>query len=115
MREEMKFAALLSKVCGSAETLPAREALELATSKVAEAYGIDAGAVAEGKAADCLLVNLSDERMVPRHDLVSNWVYAADSGCIDSVLCDGKFVMRHRCVNGEKEILKEAAACAERF
>ena len=115
MREEMKFAALLAKVCGTAETLPAHEVLEMATSKTAHAYGIDAGTIAEGKLADCLLVNLNDERMVPRHDLVSNWVYAADSGCIDSVICDGKFVMKNRHVNGEEDILKEAEACAKRL
>ena len=114
MREDMKFAALLAKVCGSAETLPAREALEMATSKVADAYGIDGGIIAEGKVADCLLVSLNDERMVPCHDLISNWVYAADSGCIDSVICNGKFVMRNRKVDGEEDILKEAAACAAR-
>ena len=115
MREDMKFAALLAKVCGSAETLPAHEALELATSKVADAYGINAGTIAEGKLADCLLVNLKNERMVPCHDLISNWVYAADSECIDSVICNGKFVMRNRHVDGEEDILKEAAACAMRL
>jgi len=115
MHEDMKFAALLAKVCGSAETLPAHEALELATSKVADAYGINAGTIAEGKLADCLLVNLKNERMVPCHDLISNWVYAADSECIDSVICNGKFVMRNRRVDGEEDILKEAAACAARL
>ncbi len=115
MREDMKFAALLAKVCGSAETLPAHEALELATSKVADAYGINAGTIAEGKLADCLLVNLKNERMVPCHDLISNWVYAADSECIDSVICNGKFVMRNRHVEGEEDILKEAEACAMRL
>ena len=115
MREEMKFAALLAKVCGSAETLPAHDALKMATSKVAETYGINARTIAEGKFADCILVSLNDERMVPCHDLVSNWVYAADSGCIDSVICNGKFVMKNRHVDGEEDILKEAAACAERL
>ena len=115
MREEMKFAALLAKVCGSAETLPAHEALEMATSKAADAYGINAGTIAEGKLADCLLVNLKNERLVPCHDLISNWVYSADSGCIDSVICNGKFVMRNRHVDGEEDILKEAAACAMRL
>lgn len=115
MREEMKFAALLAKVCGSAETLPAHDALKMATSKVAETYGINAGTIAEGKLADCILVSLNDERMVPCHDLVSNWVYAADSRCIDSVICNGKFVMKNRHVDGEEDILKEAAACAARL
>ena len=76
-------------------------------------YGIDAGEIAEGKLADCLLVDIANERMVPSHDLVSNWVYAADSSCIDSVICNGKFVMRGRRVDGEDDIKKEAEACAK--
>ena len=115
MREEMKYIALLAKVCGGAETLPAHDALKMATVNSARAYGIDAGEIAEGKLADCLLVDLKNERMVPSHDLVSNWVYAADSSCIDSVICNGKFVMRGRHVDGEEEIVREAASCAKRL
>ena len=115
MREEMKFAALLAKVRGGAETLPAGDALKMASVNTARAYGIDAGEIAEGKLADCLLVDIANERMVPSHDLVSNWVYAADSSCIDSVICNGKFVMRGRRVDGEDDIKKEAEACAKRL
>ena len=115
MREEMKFAALLAKVCGGAETLPAGDALKMASVNTARAYGIDAGEIAEGKLADCLLVDIANERMVPSHDLLSNWVYAADSSCIDSVICNGKFVMRGRRVDGEDDIKKEAEACAKRL
>lgn len=115
MCEEMKFAALLAKVCGGAETLPAGDALKMASVNTARAYGIDAGEIAEGKLADCLLVDIANERMVPSHDLVSNWVYAADSSCIDSVICNGKFVMRGRRVDGEDDIKKEAEACAKRL
>ena len=83
---------------------------------VARAYGIpDAGEIKEGALADCLLVRLDNERMVPAHDVVSNWVYAADSGCIDSVICNGRFLMRHRHVDGEEDILNEAQACAKRL
>jgi 5-methylthioadenosine/S-adenosylhomocysteine deaminase len=53
--------------------------------------------------------------MVPGHNLVSNWVYAADSSCIDSVICNGKFVMRGRHVDGEEEIVRDAEACAKRL
>ena len=96
MREEMKFAALLAKVSSSdPETLPADEALAMATRNGAEAFGIDAGLIAEGKLADAILVRLDDERMQPCHHLVSNWVYAAGSGCIDTVICDGNVLMEH--------------------
>lgn len=116
MHEEMKLAALLAKVQGGAETLPAYDALKMATVNAARAYGLmDAGEIREGYLADCLLVDLKNERMVPSHNLVSNWVYAADSSCIDSVICNGKFVMRNRHVDGEEEIVREAEACAKRL
>ena len=76
---------------------------------------MDVGEIKEGYLADCLLVDLKNERMVPGHNLVSNWVYAADSICIDSVICNGKFVMRNRHVDGEEEIVREAETCAKRL
>lgn len=116
MHEEMKLAALLAKVQGGAEMLPAYDALKMATVNAARAYGlVDVGEIREGYLADCLLVDLKNERMVPSHNLVSNWVYAADSSCIDSVICNGKFVMRGRHVDGEEEIVRDAEACAKRL
>lgn len=115
MGEEMKAVALIAKVLRAAETLPAKDALYMATRAGAEAFGIDAGAIEEGKLADCILVDLDNERMAPCYDLVSNWVYAADTSCIDSVMCDGKFLMRNRHVDGEKEIVEEARKCAKRL
>ena len=116
MHEEMKLAALLAKVQGGAETLPAQDALKMATVNSARAYGLlDAGEIREGYLADCLLVDTKNERMVPGHNLVSNWVYAADSSCIDSVICNGRFIMRGRHVDGEEDIVREAEACAKRL
>ena len=97
MREEMKFAALIAKgASGDPQTMPASEALEIATCNGAEAFGIDAGVIAEGKLADAILIRLDDECMHPLHHLVSNWVYAANSGIVDTVICDGHILMRHR-------------------
>lgn len=115
MHEEMKLAALLAKVQGGAETLPASEALKMASVNVAQVNGIDAGVIAEGKLADGILVRLDNERMVPCFDLISNWVYSADSRAIDSVLCNGKFVMLGGHVDGEEDIVREAGECALRL
>lgn len=94
MREEMKFAALLAKVSsGDPEMMPAAEAFALATRNGAEAFGIDAGVIEVGKLADAMLIRLDDERMQPRHHLISNWVYAACAESIDTVICDGKILM----------------------
>ena len=93
LREAMKFAALLAKSGGDPELLPAEEVFRWATRSGAEAFGIDAGVIAEGKLADCLLIDLSDIRMQPCHHLVSNFVYSADSRCIKHVLCNGRIVL----------------------
>ena len=97
MREEMKFAALIAKgASGDPQTMPAHEALDMATRNGAEAFGIDAGVIEEGKLADAILVRLDDERMQPLHHLISNWVYAADSHIVDTVICDGRIILEHR-------------------
>jgi 5-methylthioadenosine/S-adenosylhomocysteine deaminase len=93
LREAMKFAALLAKAGGDPELLPAEEVFRWASRNGAEAFGLDAGVVAEGRLADCLLVDLSDIRMQPCHNLISNFVYAADSRCIKHVVCDGRIIL----------------------
>jgi len=90
LREEMKFAALLAKVAGDPELLPASMVFDWATKGSAAAMNINGGEIAVGKNADCLLLDLNNPRLRPCHDLISNWVYAADSSCISSVICDGK-------------------------
>ena len=111
MREEMKMAALLAKVSTqNPACLPATEVFKWATVNGAQAFDIDAGVIEEGKLADALLINLNNERMTPFHNLISNWVYAADSSCIDTVICDGNIVMRNHHVEGEEEIIAAVQA-----
>ena len=93
MREEMKMAALLAKVTGDAALLNARQVLDLATRNGAEAFGLDAGVIAEGKLADAILVSMDSPKMQPCHNLVSNWVYSADSSCIKHVICNGRILL----------------------
>lgn len=92
LREAMKFAAMLAKVGGNPQLLPAQQVFDWATRCGAEAFGIDAGVIAEGKLADAILVDLENVKMQPCHSLISNFVYSADSSCIAGVLCDGKLI-----------------------
>lgn len=112
LREEMKFAALLAKVRYDSQTLPAKEVMRWATRNGAQAFGLDAGEIRQGALADCLLLNPENERMVPAHNLISDWVYAADSACIDTVICAGRVLMRHRYIPGEEEIIARARQVA---
>ncbi|MCK9300080.1 MAG: amidohydrolase [Bacteroidales bacterium] len=113
MREEMKIAALLAKVHYGSEVLKVDEVFHWATLNGARAYGLDAGEIAVGKLADALIIDLNNVRMLPTYDLLSNWVYSADSSCIDSVICDGRFLMQGGKVPGEEFIMEAAkkAAC----
>lgn len=112
MLEEMKFASLLAKSQSKAEDFCAADALKLATVNGARAYNINAGVIKEGALADAIFIDLKNERMVPRHNILSNWVYSADSSAINSVMCNGNFVMQNHKVDGEKEILADAISCA---
>ena len=109
MLEEMKFAAMLAKmVTGSPEAGRDTVIYDLATRCGAEAFGIDAGVIAEGKLADAVLVDLDNPLMVGDYNLIANMVYSADSSVIDTVICAGRVLMRDRHVPGEEEILERA-------
>ncbi|RKX41306.1 MAG: amidohydrolase, partial [Verrucomicrobia bacterium] len=109
MMEEMKIAALQAKLLHNDPTLlPAGTAFEMATLGGARALGIDCGEIAEGKLADCMLVDLSNHRLAPGYRLVSDMVYSADNSCIDTVICDGKILMRGGRVKDEEKIVAEA-------
>ena len=92
MREECKFAALLAKLVGDPTIAPAEEVLKWATRGGAEAFGIDGGVIAEGKVADAILLDLHARKMQPCFNVVSNWVYSADSSAIARVFCEGRTV-----------------------
>ncbi len=109
MMEEMKFASLLAKShyanpqAGNPELM-----MQWATVNGAKAVGLNAGEVKEGCLADLIFVNLRNERFVPNFDMTSHLVYSADSRSIDSVMCNGRFVMRNGKVKGEEEIIEAA-------
>ncbi len=113
MFEAMKFATLLQKFAHrDPSVLPASEAFQLATLGGAQALGIDAGLVQPERLADLLLVDPRRPDLTPRHDDISNWVYAAHGNCVDTVLCDGQVLMKGRRVKGEAEILEKASQVA---
>lgn len=116
MLEEMKVATLHAKLLLNDPTvLPAKTIFDMATVKGADALGLDCGVIEEGRLADCMLVDLSNHRLVPGYHLIDDMVYSADSSCIDTVICDGRILMRNGKVDGEEEIVAEARKYASRF
>lgn len=113
MFAEMKCAALAAKIeSGDPMVAPAGEVLRLATRSGAEAFGIDAGEIRVGAAADFLILNPSALPLVPSHNPVSDLVYAADASCVDTVVCAGRVLMEGGRVPGEEEIIAAARKAA---
>jgi len=76
---EMRLTALLSKSSGDASTLPAAQALEMATINGARALGLDdkIGSIEVGKLADLVAVDFSSPELSPCFDPLSHLVYVA--------------------------------------
>ncbi len=114
--EAMKTASLLQKGWRrDPESLPLGELMDMATVNGAVGCRVKGGVLAEGYAADLALVDVHSPAFVPNLNFLSNLVYAADSSCIDTVICDGKVVMEGRKVKDEDEILEKGAENAARL
>ena len=109
MLEAMKTSAIFQKAWrDDPSALPLDELLDMATVNGARALRFDGGRIAEGAVADISIIDTDNTFFLSPGPFLANFVYSAHSDCIDSVICDGKFLMRHREIPGEKEIISEA-------
>lgn len=109
MLEAMKTSAIFQKAWREdPSALPLPELLDMATLNGARALQFNGGNIEEGAVADINIVNTDNTFFLSPAPFLANLIYSAHSDCIDSVICNGKFVMRHREVPGEKEIIAEA-------
>jgi 5-methylthioadenosine/S-adenosylhomocysteine deaminase len=93
---EMRLAALLAKgVSGRADTLPAYQALAMATLHAAQALGLanKIGSLVPGKAADITAIDLSSIEAAPCFDIISHLVYAAERRQVSHVWVDGQLLL----------------------
>lgn len=98
MLREMKAGCLVQNVTNrGAGTVTAEQVLELATIGGARAIGRgdDLGSLEPGKRADVVLINPGAAHLNPLADPVSNVVYAATGADVDTVVVDGRLLLRH--------------------
>ncbi len=113
MIEAMKLASLLGTVWRKdPEAVSAEDIFQSATADGAAIARLKAGRIEKGFLADLSLVDLNLPEFVPNFNFVSNLVYSANGSCIDTVICDGKVLMRGRKVVGEDEIMERTAQIA---
>ncbi len=109
MLEAMKTSAIVQKGWREDPTaLPLGELLAAATVNGARALGLNSGRIAEGALADVLIIDPESSFFLSPAPFLSNFVYSAHSDCIDSVIAGGRFVMKSRQIDHEKEILRAA-------
>ncbi len=119
MFEEIKAAALVAKVLELDPTaVPAAQAIEMAITGGVKALGLEqVGQLKAGMKADLILINLNKTHFAPVHDLLSHLVYAAHGDDVDTVIVNGKTLMRGRqlLTMDEEKIIYEAQKSANRL
>jgi 5-methylthioadenosine/S-adenosylhomocysteine deaminase len=116
---EMRTAGLLQKALRGPEALPALTVLRLATTDGARALGLvnEIGSIEVGKRADLILLNLDKPHTTPHPDVISTIVYAAAPSNVETVLIDGRVVMRDGWLTtmDEDEVIQSAQTEAARL
>ena len=111
MLETMKTSAMIQKAWrNDPSAMPIDEIIAMATSNAGKGLGLEIGKIEEGALADILIIDLDNYSFLSPAPVEANLIYSAHSDCIDSVICNGKFVMRSRQVPHEKEIMAQAKA-----
>ena len=108
--EEMHIGGIVNKaVTMNEKSVPAIEILKMATINGAKALGFEKlGLVKEDYLADLTIFDLNSNSFTPRNNLISALVYSASSSDVESVICDGKFIMKDRkLVNIDEEKIRE--------
>ncbi|KAA3661914.1 MAG: amidohydrolase [Chloroflexi bacterium] len=109
---EVRTAALLQKgITENPEALTTRQAMEMATTNGAKAYGLDQklGSLEEGKRADLVIIDFDKSHLTPCHDVYAHLVYSVNKADVDSVVIDGVIHLD----GGELTTLDEDAIKAE--
>jgi 5-methylthioadenosine/S-adenosylhomocysteine deaminase len=118
--DEMWLTALLHKLrLGSPETMPAERILGMVTREAAKClrWESEIGSLEPGKRADLAIINPATATMLPMHDPVANFVNAMREHNVESVMADGRWLMRDRALLtvDEPAVLCAAAEAAERI
>jgi 5-methylthioadenosine/S-adenosylhomocysteine deaminase len=113
MWEEMDTVAKLHKVfTGDPKVISAQEAFELATIRGAQAVHLDKeiGSLEKGKRADILVIDRDTLNQIPLYNLYSDLVYATKASDVETVIINGRLVMRNRRLLTLKEAVVKSDA-----
>ena len=112
MFETMKAAALIHKCIKKDPTvMDAQQVLDMATIIPAKSLGLNVGSIEEGKLADIVLLDTELPWWTPLHSVLSHLIYAARSTDVNSVIINGKTILRQKRLISldEREIMTRAS------
>jgi 5-methylthioadenosine/S-adenosylhomocysteine deaminase len=111
--EEMRLAALLIKgSTKSPESIPANEAIKMATINGAKALGLGSviGSIEKNKKADLVAIDLSAIENQPIYNPISTLVYSSSRSDVSYVWIDGKIKLKEKSlVNIDEERIIQLA------
>jgi 5-methylthioadenosine/S-adenosylhomocysteine deaminase len=99
MWEEMDTVAKLHKlISGDPKVITALEALEMATIRGAAALHLEKeiGSLENGKRADLVMISRDSLNKIPVYNIYSDLVYATKASDVQTVIINGRLVMRDR-------------------
>ncbi len=111
MISSMKFAALLQKVKTlDASSITAEKVLEMSTIDAAKALGMEnlIGSLEVGKRADVIILDPNYPNLKPMHHIPSAIVYQAYGNEVDTVIVDGKILMKSRNIPSIEELYADS-------
>jgi guanine deaminase len=120
MFEATRLAAFLSRIATPdyAQWLSAKEAMRMATTGSMQILGFaDVGRLAPGYKADIVFLDLGHITYVPLRDPLLQVAFAESGAAVDSVMIDGKFVVRagKLLTIDESKLRRDVEAAVERL
>lgn len=118
--QEMNAAALVYKGANRmAQCVDAADVLTMATVNGAKAIGREGelGEIREGAIADLVLIGLNTAQFMPANNIVSGLVYSATGAEAETVIVDGRVLMKQRALTtiDEEKVYDEVRKIAERL
>ena len=120
MFREMGLLSLIHKgLEGDSTAMPAKEVVRAATVNAGRALGMEGeiGVIKEGAIADLIFLDLDAPSLFPNNNILSSLCYSANGSEVDSVMIEGRFVMRKRLMLtiDTERVRFEVAKAAEKY